>query len=118
MATEGKRIRARRERLQLTQQQLSDRIGGKPTRQTIVAIEGGAGFQYTTLKKITDGLDAIEAERGITEPVVVEDEDWLEFEVRLPDGSSVVMRSTVENRAEMEGSVLRLLHGMSQEDDA
>lgn len=108
MSTEGPRIKARRERLGMTIQQLAREAG--VSRDTLSDMESGTkDFRRLTLTKVQRALDEAEAEAGIDAPEVVESADegqLVEFEV---EGNRVIVRGPVANADELAAMVARLI---------
>lgn len=109
MSDEGARIAERRARLGWTQDELATAAGVH--RDTVGAIEGGAGFQAGTLIKINNALDEGEAEAGTNVPAVEEEgSGQLEVEVISRGGLRVAARGPIGEPDALMEVVARLVH--------
>lgn len=111
----GEKFRERREHLNLTQEQLAKEAGIK-SYETIGAVEKGKG-SVPSRRKIADALTRLEAEGG-TRALAAEQPpqpQLIEFEVTGDFGVRVVVKGPVENAAELEASVARLIRDMKSD---
>ena len=106
MSNEGAQVKARRERLGMTIQDLAKEAA--VSRDTLSDLESGTkDFRRLTLAKVQKALDRIEEEAGIDTPVVESTEEGLiEFEV---EGDRVIVRGPVTNAVELAAMVARLI---------
>lgn len=116
----GDRFRERRMKLNLTQAELAAEAGIK-SYETVGAVERGEGSP-TSRRRIDDALTRLEAEVGIHAPAPVEQPPagqphLIEFEVTGDFGVRVVVKGPVENAAELEASVARLIRDMKSDRD-
>jgi transcriptional regulator with XRE-family HTH domain len=109
MEEDAERVRARRVRLGIPQAELAREA--RVSRTTLRAIEGGEGFQRSTLAKIERTLDELEHEAGLDVPPRRDEEDLLTIEVQLPDGrlARVITKGTAppERVADQVAAILR-----------
>lgn len=78
--SEGERIRERREYLGWNKSRFADEVG--VDRNTLTAIEEGAGYQAATMAKILKGLNRLEVEAGLhAEPRQPEPPEVVELEI-------------------------------------
>lgn len=111
----GDRFRERRERLNLTQEQLAVEAGIK-SYETVGAVEKGKG-SVSSRRRIADALARLEAEGGTEAPGVPDEPSPLhlmEVEVTGDFGVRVVVKGPVDDSAELEEFVLRLVRGMKE----
>lgn len=117
----GDRFRERRIRLNLTQDELAAEAGIK-SRDTVRAVEQGHG-SAPSRRRLDEALTKLEIEgRG---EAATSDEDaaetpahphLIEFEVTGDFGVRVVVKGPVENAAELEASVARLIRDMKSDE--
>lgn len=81
MGDDAERLRARRQRLDLSQEALAQKA--HVNRDTIAAIERGQGFRRSSLTKIEKALDDLEHEAGLDVPPPEPEQQLVEFEVRI-----------------------------------
>ena len=102
---EGDRVRERRQRLSMTQEQLAAEAG--VNRDTVGRIESGTGFTQRKLTQIQATLDRLEDETGIDAPPLAPASDGqIEFEVY--EHSAAEIAEIYEIRAASEGYAARL----------
>lgn len=110
----GERFRERRERLNLTQQQVADEAGIK-TYDTVAAIEQGKGSPKTR-RAVDDVLTRYEEEQGMHAPPVSRAEPhMIEIEVTGDFGVRVVVKGPVEDEAEVVEAAMKLVRGMKRD---
>jgi transcriptional regulator with XRE-family HTH domain len=113
----GERFRERRIHLNLTQSELAEEAGIK-SYETVAAVEKGKGSP-SSRRRMDEALTRLEAEVGVQqEPEVakVDQPHLIEFEVTGDFGVRVVVKGPVENAAELEASVARLIRDMKRQD--
>lgn len=116
MEGDAARITARRERLGMKKAELAREA--KISRTTLGALEGGEGFQRSTLAKVERVLQRLEEEAGIDAPPLPDkDADLVTVEVQLQDGRiiRVVTKSSV-NAERVAEQVVALLQRMPGQD--
>jgi transcriptional regulator with XRE-family HTH domain len=107
MSEEGRRITERRERLKLNKSELARE--SDVHRDTITDIEAGKGFQAATLAKLDETLTRLEVEAGIGVPTKPQS-GVVRFTVEGVYGAkALVVEGSVENLAELEESVDRIM---------
>ena len=111
---EGEQVRARRERLGLSMNQLAK--SAAVSRDTISAIEAGQGFHRSSLTKIERALEIAEDEYGITAPPPTSEKPHV-IVVRLtdPQGWQVAVEGPITDRAELEETARRLIRSLADD---
>jgi DNA-binding XRE family transcriptional regulator len=106
----------RRDRLHMTQDELAKEAG--VNRDTVGSVESGQG-SLGSRRKIDDALTRLEHDAGLPPigaavpmPATSEAPHLIEFEVTGDFGVRVVVKGPVENAAELEASVVRLIRDM------
>ena len=119
---EGASVRARRERLGMDIVELAAEAG--VAKDTLGDGEAGRRkLRPATWGKITRALDRLEAEAGVNAPRVVSTEPiggtpekpLVRYTIAGNFGVSAVVEGPVENIAELEASVQRLIEGMQRD---
>lgn len=110
---------ARRDRLNLTQEQLAEEAD--LNRDTISAVENGKGSAHSR-RKVAEALTRLEEEGGTLPPIAPAPEPessqephMIEFEVSGDFGVRVVVKGPIENAADLEASVARLIRDMKRD---
>jgi DNA-binding XRE family transcriptional regulator len=108
---------SRRDRLNMTQDELAEEAG--VDRDTVRAVEKGGG-RIDSRRKIDEALTRAEDEAGlrVVEPVAPPnggEPQLMEFEVTGDFGVRVVVKGPVANARELEESVSRLIRDMKGE---
>lgn len=115
----GDKFRERRLRLNLTQEELAEEAG-IGSRDTISAVEKGQGSPGSR-RRMDEALTRLEAEGGLSGDEAAEQPaaqpHLIEFEVTGDFGVRVVVKGPVENAAELEESVARLIRDMKSDRD-
>ena len=115
MAREGRDLRQRREALQMSLRQFSEKTG--LNRTTVASVEAGDARRVSR-DAVRAALAGLEHEMGMDLPAAEDapnDLDLVEFVVTGPSADwRVVVKGPVRDREELEQSVLRLISGMQQ----
>lgn len=112
----GDQYRDRRVHLNLTQAELAAEAGLK-SYETVGAVEKGEGSAGSR-RRIEAALVRLENESGVPSRGVAQDQpdvngmQMMEFEVTGDFGVRVVVKGPVDNAAELEASVVRLIRDM------
>ncbi len=118
MGDDAARLRMRMERLGISDSELereSRQRGLLVSRDTIGDIKRGKSFTRRTMARLEQMLNALEEEAGIDTPE--EDDDWYEFEVRIPgepDATVIVRRRSPEEAEEAVARLLRRLRANNE----
>lgn len=106
----------RRARLHMTQDELAEEAG--VNRDTVGAVESGRG-SIGSRRKVDEALTRLEHDAGLPPigsarhvPAEPATPHLIEFEVTGDFGVRVVVKGPVENAAELEASVVRLIRDM------
>ena len=113
MSDEGDRVRARRERLNMSKLELAGLAD--VSRDTLAAIEDGLGFRRSSLTKIEQALDAAEQEAGITAPLPAAREDaprLATFDVSGEGGFHIVVSGPIEDADVLKRQVVDIIQAM------
>lgn len=115
----GDNFRKRRQRLNLTQEELAIEAGIK-SRDTVSAVENGQGSPASR-RRMDDALARLEAEGHgeVGDEALAQGAQphLIEFEVTGDFGVRVAVKGPVENAAELEASVSRLIRDMKRNRD-
>ena len=116
----GDRFRERRERLGYTQEQIAE-LAGIKSYETVSAVEHGKASPRSR-RSVDAALSQLE-EEAFGSRAEVDDQQpapapqLMEFEVTGDFGVRVVVKGPVENAAELEASVARLIRDMRTDRD-
>lgn len=122
VSDEGKEVTRRRERLGMHKNELADAAG--VSRQTLAAIEEGAGYRRASLTKIERALAEAEAEAGMTAPPPTPQQAERRSTprtvvVRLKnDKGEVVLEGPAEDLPALQAAAEALMRSVGQGDDA
>lgn len=111
MGEDAERLRARRDRLGMSQSQLAREAG--VNRDTVAAIERGQGYRRSSLVKLEKALDAIEEEAGVDAPPPPKD-PLVEFEVHIAGEPEITVVARGEGARE---EITELLRRLRERDD-
>lgn len=115
MGEDAERLRARRERLGMSQAELAREAG--INRDTVAAIERGQGFRRSSLTKLEKALDAVEEEVGIDVPPRPK-ESLVEFEVRIAGEPEITVIARGEGAQDEIVKLLRRLRARDNGDNS
>lgn len=121
MSNEGSQVRARRERLGMGIRDLAKEAG--VSRDTLSDMESGTkDFRQATLGKVLRALDRIEEEVGFDSPPADDAESEPKIVRYRVEGAygveALVVEGPVENIAELEASVDRIMRRLQGRGDA
>lgn len=112
MSNEGQQVKARRERLGMSIQELAKEAG--VSRDTLSDLESGTkDFRRLTLNKIQRALDSIEEEAGVGAPPPAEssakEPDLIEFDISGDFGVHVIVKGPVADAELLQRQVLGII---------